>query len=143
MVSQQRRHFVPKPAGTVVMLASPEGGCTVDLLFVQEFDVYFAQSNAALYEKISTGDTAWCGIERLVSGHRHKCSISTTPFQTTFIGVVPSPGRDLLTTGTPHRTILHYVLCSSCDVYLRLSATQPMQHFQAACQVAHSSCMLL
>lgn len=112
-------------------VSQSERGCTVDLLFVQEFDVYFAQSNAALYEKISTGDTAWCGIERLVSGHRHKCSISTTPFQTTFVAVVPSLGRDVIYRGMPHRTNLHYILCPSCGGNL------------AACKSAHSPCMLM
>lgn len=68
-------------------------------LLMQDFDVFVAQGNAALFEKITAGDTAWCGFERLISGHRHKCSISVAPFQTTFVGIVPSQGRSLFTAG--------------------------------------------
>ena len=56
---------------------------------LQDFEVFHAQDEATLYEKIATGDTAWCGVERLLSGQHHKCSISVTPFETTYVGVVP------------------------------------------------------
>ncbi|DBA86672.1 hypothetical protein WJX77_004815 [Trebouxia sp. C0004] len=65
----------------------------------QDFDVFFANDEEILLDKVSNGDTAWCGMERLLSGHRHKCSISITPFQTTQVGVVPSRGRILFAAG--------------------------------------------
>ena len=69
------------------------------MLCMQNFDVFFAQDKDALLSKIRDGDTAWCGLERLLSGHRHKCSIRITPFQTTFVGIVPSEGLDLFRRG--------------------------------------------
>ncbi|KAL3144980.1 hypothetical protein ABBQ32_003484 [Trebouxia sp. C0010 RCD-2024] len=59
----------------------------------QDFEVFVAQDHEALFQKIIAGDTAWCGLERLISGHRRKCSLSVTPFQTTFVGIVPSQGH--------------------------------------------------
>ncbi len=59
---------------------------------LQDFDVFFATDEEILLDKVSNGDTAWCGMERLLSGHRHKCSISITPFEATYVGVVPTRG---------------------------------------------------
>ena len=66
---------------------------------LQDFDVFFANDEELLLDKASDGDTAWCGMERLLSGHRHKCSISITPFETTYVGVVPTRGKHLLAAG--------------------------------------------
>jgi len=73
--------------------------CQLYTVPMQTFDVFFAQDEDALLDKIEAGDTAWCGLERLLSGHRHKCSISITPFQTTYVGIVPSEGRGLVSKG--------------------------------------------
>ncbi len=66
---------------------------------LQDFDVFFANDEEILLDKVSNGDTAWCGMERLLSGHRHKCSMSITPFETTYVGVVPTRGRHLSAEG--------------------------------------------
>jgi hypothetical protein len=66
---------------------------------LQDFDVFFAKDEELLLDKASDGDTAWCGMERLLSGHRHKCSISITPFETTYVGVVPTRGHHLFAAG--------------------------------------------
>lgn len=93
-----------------LVLKGPPSGMAVPAVyaaFLQEFEVFFAQDEASLYEKIVTGDTAWCGLERLMSGHRNKCSISITPFQTTYVGVVPSQGVRLFTAGIPLPVVLY------------------------------------
>ena len=66
---------------------------------LQDFDVFFAKDEELLLDKASDGDTAWCGMERLLSGHRHKCSISITPFETTYVGVGPTRGHHLFAAG--------------------------------------------
>lgn len=86
--------------------------CIIDQVFMQDFEVFVAQDNASLHEKILAGDTAWCGLERLISGHRRTCSISATPFQTTYVGVVPNRGHDVFAKGTctPKFTLCYAVL---------------------------------
>lgn len=87
-----------------------------DQASMQEFEVFVAQDNASLYEKILAGDTAWCGLERLISGHRKTCSISVTPFQTTYVGILPTRGHDVFTRGTckPQSTLLPAVNMATC-----------------------------
>lgn len=97
------------------MLANLEV-CITDQVFLQEFEVFVSQDTASLHEKIVAGDTAWCGLERLISGHRKTCSISATPFQTTYVGVVPTRGHDVFTKGncTPKSTLHYAVLMATC-----------------------------
>lgn len=66
---------------------------------LQSFEVFFAQDEDLLFDKMVDGDTAWCGLDRLLSGHRNKCSLSITPFQTTYVGIIPSQGKSLFDTG--------------------------------------------
>ena len=86
----EQRSSVNSAAGVPVQACSPT---------LQDFDVFFANDEETLLDKVSNGDTAWCGMERLLSGHRHKCSISITPFETTYVGVVPTRGRHLFDAG--------------------------------------------
>ena len=69
------------------------------LALLQDFDVFIAQSKDSLADKILDDNTAWCGLERLVSGHKRTCMLSITPFQTTYVGVVPTQGIGLFKTG--------------------------------------------
>ena len=103
-----------RQSGTLGVLVSPDL-CTFNQVFMQDFEVFVAQDGATLSEKIIAGDTAWCGLERLISGHRHKCSISITPFQTTFVGIVPNQAHKRFAEGI-QQSNLHYVLVSSCSV---------------------------
>lgn len=61
--------------------------------------MFIAQSEDSLADKILDDNTAWCGLERLVSGHKRTCVLSITPFQTTYVGVVPTQGIGLFKTG--------------------------------------------
>ena len=81
-----------------MVLASPDF-CMFDQVSLQEFEVFVEQDNDSLYEKTLDGYTAWCGLERLISGHRRTCSISVTPFQTTYVGIVPTRGIDVFIQG--------------------------------------------
>lgn len=92
-------------------------GCSPFLL--QDFEVFFAQDEVTLYDKVTAGDTAWCGLERLISGHRDKCSLSISPFQTTFIGIVPSQGHKL----SLHGILLHSMLPVTPYKQLQLAAS--------------------
>lgn len=67
---------------------------------LQSFEVFAAQSEAELCDRVMGGETAWCGLDRLLSGHKSKCSIKVSPFQTTHIGVVPTQGIKLFKSGT-------------------------------------------
>lgn len=93
--------------------ANPEV-CAINQGFLQDFEVFVAQDHEALFQKIIAGDTAWCGLERLISGHRRKCSLSVTPFQTTFVGIVPSQGHSHFLSGVQGYTCLLYP--GSCDI---------------------------
>lgn len=62
------------------------------LTVAQSFEVFTAQDKSELHDKVIDGETAWCGLDRLLSGNKTKCSISLSPFQNTYIGVVPSQG---------------------------------------------------
>lgn len=113
--------------------------CITDQVFMQEFEVFVAQDTASLHEKIIAGDTAWCGLERLISGHRKTCSISVTPFQTTYVGIVPNHGHDVFTQGTctPKPT-----LCSMFPQGMMLKCCL-CNLFSTSRQHAYSSCMLI
>lgn len=82
---------------------------------LQDFDVFFANDEEVLLDKASDGDTAWCGMERLLSGHRHKCSISITPFETTYVGVVPTRGKPLFKAGIRSLLCPYQLGTTSCD----------------------------
>ena len=71
----------------------------IQLALLQDFDVFVAATENSLAEKILDDDTAWCGLERLLSGHKRTCMLSITPFQTTYIGVVPTQGYSLFKSG--------------------------------------------
>ena len=88
------------------------------LVFTQDFEVFYAPDEPALYDKIADGDTAWCGLERLISGHRHTCNLSITPFQTTFVGIVPSQGHRLFSAGAQPYQLCRYATheCIVCEL---------------------------
>lgn len=72
----------------------------------QSFEVFTAQDKSELHDKVIDGETAWCGLDRLLSGHKNKCSISLSPFQNTYIGVVPSKGISHFKSGKARCTLL-------------------------------------
>lgn len=66
---------------------------------LQNFDVFVAQDESELYDKVVAGETAWCGLDRVVSGHKNRCNLQVSPFQTAYIGICPSQGKSLFTAG--------------------------------------------
>lgn len=87
-----------RPAGQPLLQVVPQE-CGHKCTPLQDFDVFTAQDNHTLAQKILDGDTAWCGFERLFSGHKQTCNLSVTPFETTHICIVPIQGLSLFSAG--------------------------------------------
>ena len=104
MVLQKCQHFLSSQAGkrqTLELQHDTSQSSSSELALLQDFDGFIAQSEDSLADKILDDNTAWCGLERLVSGHKRTCMLSITPFQTTYVGVVPTQGIGLFKTGDP------------------------------------------